>query len=274
MSEDFKIKLRAVGLSHIVVASGFCLSVLVGFAQKIMNKISRFAGFASATILVILFILVAGLSPSLLRAGLVSSMVLTAHYYGRKFHPGRLSAYAIAISMIINPIIIKSLAWQLSLASYGGIMFLSPILKEYFYGKSASYIGEMIIVAFSAQLFCLPITIYSFGELSVISILANILVTPIIPLVMALTFLGGISLKTTPVAFFCKKLLSLQVFVINRLSEIRWAIVPIRSGNPFIFALYLPIILFLVYLKNRTKYSFRPRYALDKIPEYGKIYTC
>jgi competence protein ComEC len=110
LSEDFKAKLRAVGLSHIVVASGFCLAILSIFAQKSMRKVSRFASYAFAGILILSFIMVAGLSPSLLRAGLVTGSTLTAGYFGRKFHPGRLLAYVVAISILINPLIIKSLA--------------------------------------------------------------------------------------------------------------------------------------------------------------------
>jgi len=110
LTEDFKNRLRVVGLSHIVVASGFCLSILAEFAQRRMKNVSRFASYLSAAVLMIIFIMIAGVSPSLLRASLVSGMSLLAGYYGRKFHPGRLLLYAVAISVLINPVIIKSLA--------------------------------------------------------------------------------------------------------------------------------------------------------------------
>ena len=151
-------------------------------------------------------------------------------------------------------------------------MFLAPVLKEYFYGNATSYIGEMVIIAFSAQLFCLPITIYSFGAFSIIGILANIIVTPIIPAIMALTFLIGIAPGFAPVALICKIMLAFQIAAIDVLSKAKWATVSIVSGSPLM--MYIPIVLLMLFLKSRTKYSFRPRYVLDKIPEYGKIYTC
>lgn len=153
-------------------------------------------------------------------------------------------------------------------------MFLAPVLKEYFYGNATSYIGEMVIIAFSAQLFCLPITIYSFGAFSIIGILANIIVTPIIPAIMALTFLIGIAPGFAPVALICKTMLAFQIAAIDVLSKAKWATVSIVSGSPLILMMYIPIVLLVLFLKSRTKYSFRPRYVLDKIPEYGKIYTC
>ena len=153
-------------------------------------------------------------------------------------------------------------------------MLLVPVLKEYFYGNATSYIGEMVIIAFSAQLFCLPITIYSFGAFSIIGILANNIVTPIIPAIMALTFLIGITPGFAPVVLICKIMLAFQIAVIDVLSRAKWATVSIGSGSPLILVMYIPIVLLMLFLKSRTKYSFRPRYVLDKIPEYGKIYTC
>ena len=153
-------------------------------------------------------------------------------------------------------------------------MFLAPVLKEYFYGNATSYIGEMVIIAFSAQLFCLPITIYSFVSFSIIGILSNIIVTPIIPAIMALTFLIGIAPGFAPVALICKIMLAFQIAAIDVLSKANCATVAIVSGSPLILMMYIPIVLLMLFLKSRTKYSFRPRYVLDKIPEYGKIYTC
>ena len=154
----------------------------------------------------------------------MSSLALIAEYFGRKFHPGRILIYVIAISILASPTIIMNIAWQLSFASYAGIMFLSPLLNEYFYGKkSPSFIAEMIIIAISAQLFCAPISIYYYGQISIIGIVANILVTPVIPAVMALTALIGIfpRLITIPFLFLDKSFLSFQIFTINYLSEIK-----------------------------------------------------
>ena len=153
-------------------------------------------------------------------------------------------------------------------------MFLSPVLVRYFYGQNTSYFGEMVIVSFSAQAFCVPISVFYFGDFSIIGIMANIIVTPLIPPIMALTFISGVAPAITPIAFVCKMLLTCQIFAVNNLSKIWWAVMSVGSGNGLVFLAYVPVILLTYCLKRCTKYSYRPQYDLDKTPEYGKIYSC
>lgn len=274
---DLKDQLKTVGLSHVVVASGFSLSILAGAAKKWAGKISFFAGFMFSVLLMATFILVTGLSPSLLRAGLISGMSLLAGYFGRRFHPARLLVYMAAISAIVKPAIISDLAWQLSSASYAGIMFLSPLFLKFFYGRSRpSASAEMVAVTISAQLFCLPISIYYFGHFSVIGLVGNILVTPAIPAVMLLSSLS-IALPAPLVAIAVladKVILSYQLWVIHGLSNIPWASASAPSDQPASLLLYLPILAVVIVLWRRTGHSFRPVPTLDKSQEYGKIYTC
>ena len=277
LPDELSKQLKLVGLSHIVVASGFSLSVLINFAKKHFQKVSRFAGFAAAVILMVLFLTITGLSPSLLRASLVSGLVLVASYYGRTIHPGRLFAYVVAISAIINPTIITNVAWQLSFASYAGIIIFTPLVKKYLYGRARpGIIAEMIIVSFSAQLFCLPISLYNFGQFSIIGILANILVTPIIPCIMMLTLLSGTLpiVIASPLVFLDNVMLSYQITIIQNLSSIKWAVIEFGAKQPYVFLLYIPIMALSFALKRRTRHCFKPSLALDNSPKYGKIYPC
>ena len=223
------------------------------------------------------FILVAGLSPSLLRAGLVSGLSLLFGYYGRRFHPGRLLVYVAAISAMANPGVLLSMAWQLSMASYAGIMFLSPLLIETLYGHARpSFFADIIIVTISAQLYCLPLSIFYFGQFSVISIVGNMLVTPLIPVVMLLSLLSIIPLGTlsTLIVFIDKTILTFQIFVIRHLSEIKWAAVSSARSQPASFLLFIPIIAITLVLWHITKHSYRPIAVLDNSQKYGKIYAC
>lgn len=189
-----------------------------------MIKISRFAGYVAAMLLIVVFLSITGLSPSLMRAGLVSGISLFADYCGRKFHPGRLLIYVAAISALLNPRIILNLAWQLSFASYAGIMILAPLLEKYFYGRNKpGFIAEMIIITISAQLFCLPLSVYYFGQFSIVGLLANALVTPVIPCIMLLTFLCGVLPCgiSSLIVYIDIFLLSYQINIIQWLSDIK-----------------------------------------------------
>lgn len=103
MSDIFIQKLRLAGLSHLVVTSGFHLSILIEIMKKILNKASRAATIIGIVAVVTSFISVAGFSASMARASLMSLLGLAAWYFGRKFNPGRLFLYVVALTLIINP---------------------------------------------------------------------------------------------------------------------------------------------------------------------------
>ena len=100
---DLVIALQTVGLTHIVVASGYNLTVLVRFARRIFVKISKYLATLSAMIMIFGFVMITGLSPSMSRAGFVATISLLAWYYGRKFHPITLLAIAMAVTLVFNP---------------------------------------------------------------------------------------------------------------------------------------------------------------------------
>jgi competence protein ComEC len=273
MSEDMQNMIRAVGLSHMVVVSGFHLALVVEWGKRLLGKISRIAVILGAIILILFFISIAGMSASMMRAGLMTVLSIIAWYFGRKFHPARLLLYVATFSLITAPRQIFGVAWQLSFASYAGIVFVSPMLTQFLYGKRhrPGFIATNIIASISAQICCLPISIFNFGSFSMVGIVAVLLISPTVPFIM---LLASVSAFIEPVKYLAKLLIDFNLFVISILSENSWIVFDVPPNNPFIFLLYLPIILGFFWLKHHIKYDFRPRYTLDKSRKYGKIYTC
>ena len=263
MSEKLMESFRIVGLSHLIVTSGFHLSILVNFSKRFLGKVSRITSIVGTTILVLCFMAIAGFGASMARAGLMCLASLYAWYFGRKFHPGRLLLFVAAITLIIEPLNVSNIGWQLSFASFAGIVFLSPILTEFFYGKSKpGYIAASLITSISAQLFCLPISIYNFGMFSAIGVIVSLIITPTVSVAMLLILLTG---TVAPfLAIITNLLLKLHLLLISFAANIPWASVNVPSQNKFIFLAYIPILMILIVLKRLTKYDFRPRYALDK----------
>ena len=275
MSDELTANLRQAGLAHVVVASGFALSVLVNFAKKYGLRISRGVAFFASIWLIAAFVSLTGFSASLLRAGIAALVALLAWFVGRRFHPVRLLIYVAALSVCISPHKFFSLAWQLSFASYAGILLLEPLLAKYLYGDAApSNLSAIVLVSISAQLACLPLSLYYFGSFAVLGLVANLLVTPVIPLVMLLAFLVGLGLKIPFAVFVLQKILTAQLWVIREIGELPWATYQIAPGQAVCLWLYVPILILLVALKVRTKHTFRPSYSLDKSPDYGKIFSC
>jgi competence protein ComEC len=273
MSEEMQSAIRIVGLSHMVVVSGFHLSLVVEWEKRLLGKVSRIAVVVGSIILILFFISITGMSASMMRAGLMTILSLIAWYYGRKFHPARLLLYIAAISLIPDPHQVFNVAWQLSFASFAGIVFVSPVLTRFLYGErhKPGFIASSIIASISAQMCCLPITIYNFGAFSIVGIFATLLITPTVPIIMSLATLSAV---IEPIKFLAKPLIDFNLFIISSLSENSWAVFDAPTNNALVFLIYLPIIALFFWLKHRTKYDFRPRYTLDKSRKYGKIYTC
>ena len=273
MPDEMQNQIRIVGLSHMVVVSGFHLALVVEWGKRLLGKISRIAIIIGSIILILLFISIAGMSPSILRAGLMTILSLIAWYFGRKFHPARLLLYVATLTLITAPKQIYGVAWQLSFASYAGIIFISPVLTRYLYSskQKPGFIASNIIASISALVCCLPISIYNFGAVSMVGILAILIISPIIPIIMLLTTLSAI---VPPIATIAKPLIDLNLFIISSFSQNSWAVFDLQPGDPRVFLVYLPVLAIFIWLKRSTKYDFRPRYTLEKSREYGKIYTC
>jgi competence protein ComEC len=187
-------QLKAVGLTHAVVASGYNLTILVVFARKLFIKKSKYLALLSAALMAGGFMLITGFSPSMTRAGIVVGLSLAAWYYGRSVRPMVLLLLAAAITVLINPAYVwGDIGWALSFAAFGGVLLLAPVLHRFFWGsEEPGNIRQVLVGTASAQLATMPIMIFAFGHYSPYALLANLLVLPLIPLAMALIFVAGV----------------------------------------------------------------------------------
>lgn len=269
--------LRFTGLTHIVVASGYNLSVLVGLSRKLFGRLSRFAALLGSALLIVCFIAITGLSPSMSRAGLVSGLSLIAWYFGRRWHPARILLLAAAITLTVNPYYIVDLGWLLSFASFAGVILVGPLLTKYFYGQTKpNFIAATVLETIAAQLVCLPILIFFFGNIAIISVVPNILVLPTIPYTMLLTFLTGVfsflPFMASIIGSITQLLLHYQLTIINFFGSLQWSMLEVEPQNvTILIAISLAIIAVCALLKIRTKHSFKPRRLLSFTPIYGII---
>jgi competence protein ComEC len=231
LPSDLVDALKIAGLTHIVVASGYNLTILVRIGRRLFAKISKYLAMLTSSGLIVAFIAMTGLSPSMTRAGLVAGLALWAWYYGRKFHPVTLLAIAASVTVLVNPSYVwGDLGWLLSFAAFAGVMIIAPIATAYFFGEeNIPFIGQLFIETISAQIATLPIMIIAFQQLSIIAPVANLLILPIIPLIMLLVAVAGIGVLIIPtitgvIGWPAEQLLHLQIAIINWCADIPWAL--------------------------------------------------
>lgn len=188
---DFTVNLQIVGLTHLVVASGFHLTTVVRAGKRLGEKRSRRWALVLGLSAIGVFTLITGLSSSMTRAGLVSLISLIGWYYGRRASAGRILLLVLGLTMLFNPLYLWGHAsFYLSFSAFAGVLLIGPTLRQYFWGrKKLCFLPQLLTEALSAQVATLPISIFFFDKLSTVMLITNLLVVPVMPLVMLLSLL-------------------------------------------------------------------------------------
>lgn len=260
LPDDLAEQLKTVGLTHIVVASGYNLTILVRFARRLLARRSRYLAFAGSVLLVIGFIFVSGFSASMNRAAVVTILSLLAWYYGRKFHPIQLILYVAAASAVVYPVYVwGDLGWLLSFAAFTGILVIAPIFTRLVYKKDRepSAVSRLVIETLSAEIMTLPILIVSFGYVPLLALAANVLVAPVIPLAMLFTFVAGLvgwlMPSFTVLALPASILIAYVVAIVQWLSAPDWARLATAVPNTFAFIWYGVLVFGSWFVMRRRK---------------------
>lgn len=262
---DLDIALKIAGLTHIVVASGYNLTILVRLSRRLLMRISKFTAAAGATGLIIGFIGITGASPSMTRAGLVSGLSLLAWYYGRSFHPLILLPFVAALTLLINPAFgWGDLGWQLSFLAFGGVMIVAPLMQRYFFGdKKPGTIRQIAGETIAAQVVTLPVIVVAFGQFSNVAVIANLMILPLVPLAMLLTFIAGVSAWVLPavvaesIAMLATALLRYMIEVANYFAALPWAQTTIQASGWMAAAYFAILIIICLYAWRKTGYNLR-----------------
>lgn len=264
LPEDLVQALQIAGLTHVIVASGYNLTILVRLARRLFVRVSKYLSALSAGSMIIVFMAVTGLSPSMSRAGLVAGLSLLAWYYGRKFHPMVLLPFAAAVTLLINPSFgWNDLGWQLSFAAFAGVMIVAPLLQRYFFGdKKPGTIRQILGETICAQIVTLPILVLAFGQFSNIAVIANLLVLPLVPLAMLLTFIAGIVGLVAPslapiIGLPANWLLDYMIHVAEYFSHLSWAQTQLTINGWIVALSYVALTVVCIYVWRATKFNLR-----------------
>lgn len=247
LPDDLEENLRIVGLTHIVVASGAHLAILVEVARKVFGRISRFAGLMFSCTFVVFFMAMVGWTPSIMRAGVMAILTLIGWYVGRKIDPLRMIVMVAAGTLLFNPNFLMNLGWLLSFASYAGIMVVMPRLQKFFYGdKKPGFVGSTILMTVSVTLMTLPIVLYFYGQVSLIAVVANLLILPTLPVAMGLVFLtgtmAGVPFAEGVLAWCATMILKFHIGVVEFFGQMSQFLVKIEPYQPWVFLIYLVIL--------------------------------
>ncbi len=194
---------KNTGTSHIIAISGFNIAIVASVLVLLFNKLlGRKWGSYLAILGIAFYTLLVGASPSVVRAAIMGGISIIAWLIGRR----SLAMTALSTSALVmaafNPFVLWDVSFQLSFAATLGLViyaqpmqdyvraFLSRFVPPAYLDKFIGPFSNYVLLTFAAQLTTLPISIYYFGRISLVSFLANPFILPAQPAIM---IFGGLA---------------------------------------------------------------------------------
>lgn len=177
---------RITGVSHIVAASGMNVTLVAGFLFGLLGSFLRRRWATGISIAgIFAYTALAGFDASIVRAALMGTLAFSAGFFGRQYSGVYVLMLVSLIMLLWDPLLLLDVGFQLSVLATAGILLLKSSLF------SANIIGDDLGTTLAAQIATLPVLLSVFGQYSLLSILANLLVLWTIPLIM---IIGGVGI--------------------------------------------------------------------------------
>lgn len=185
---------RETGIIHIVVLSGYNVALVVLFVTTILGsfcstRLQTILGIAA----IVLFALLVGPSPTVVRASIMASLILIAAATGETYAVLRGLVFAGMVMVGINPYLLAfDTGFQLSFVATAGLILIAPLLVPYLtFIPSFASMREYVAATLATQIAVLPILLYQIGQLSLVAVVVNVLVLPLVAPAMLATALAG-----------------------------------------------------------------------------------
>ncbi|MFD0586704.1 ComEC/Rec2 family competence protein [Paenibacillus sp. GCM10027627] len=176
-----------LGLTHILAISGLHVAVFI-YAAGGLLKLARMSRERMLTVLMIavpFYVLLAGASPSVLRAGVMAVFGLLAARLGKLKDGLHLLAAAAVVLLAFNPYYLDDVSFQLSfVVTLGLIMGVPPVRGALPKWKRGGWLLDLAAVTIVAQLVSFPLTVYYFNQFHLLSLAANFVLVPFISFVV------------------------------------------------------------------------------------------
>ncbi|MDP3402832.1 MAG: ComEC/Rec2 family competence protein, partial [bacterium] len=181
------------GLVHIVVLSGYNVMIVAEGVLRTFAFLPRRSSAILAGVVIALFVLAAGAGAASIRAGLMAGLGLIARATGRTYAVVRALFVVAVIMLLMNPLLLAfDPGFQLSFIATLGLILLAPIIELRLTIVQSPFWRDLIAATLAAQIAVLPLLLYQTGLFSFVSLPANLLVLPLVPLAMLLSALAGV----------------------------------------------------------------------------------
>ena len=250
----FEEALRRSGLLHIVVVSGYNMSLVVAFLYGMIGGVGRRVGILLAGIGILSYTVLVGLSVPVLRAAITALLVLFGRFYGRQRHALVLLVMSAALLLFAQPLYAQTASFQLSYAASAGLLLLAgplAVVSRALFTRVPfiravphvpQFLAESLSATCAALVMVLPLLVIHFEAVSLVSIPANLIaafgvvVTMVLgPVLLLLGVLGGDFYVLT---YITTSVLDTIVITAQYLSSLSWAYYSLDPPPLVVWMLY------------------------------------
>ncbi len=186
ISKELQDSFIKTGTIHIVALSGYNVTIISeAIAYVLIPLLGVTFGIVGGAIAVVLFAIMTGLGATIVRATIMGLLAYLSRMTGKEFDIGRALLIAGSIMILSNPwILVFDVSFQLSFIATVGLVYITPLVALWFKWIKNKGLKEIVSATIATNLTVLPFVAYKMGIVSLVSIPANILIAPLVPLSM------------------------------------------------------------------------------------------
>ena len=167
---------RATSLTHLLAVSGSNVAFVLLLVAPLLVRLRLWWRLVAVVVLLAEFALITRAEPSVLRACVLAAMAVGAQAVGRSASTTRLLALAVTVLVVADPLLVHAAGFQLSVAAAGGIVLGASAIERRLRGPR--WLRLALSITLAAQLGVLPVQLWLFGSLPLVSVPANVLAGP------------------------------------------------------------------------------------------------
>lgn len=180
-SSETIAQFRASGLAHLTAVSGQNVAYVLTVFAPLLTRLRRSARFAATVLVIAWFVTLTRAEPSVVRAGLVAAVSAAVFAFGRPRSGTVIVALAVIVGSLVDPMLVWSVGWWMSVGGALGLAALAPWLAE---RREPSWWTSLVSSTVGAQLGVLPVAVAVFGWPSPIALPCNLVAAPVAGAVM------------------------------------------------------------------------------------------
>ena len=239
------------GTSHVIAISGLHTNIICILIAYVIRGINKLYKLFILMIIMVLYSIMVGFSPSIVRAvAFVAVMYLAVFLFKKRDGITTLSLIA-SVLIINNPYTIYNVSFQLSFLATLSILYFNKIIK-----KRLKF--DIVSMTIAANILTMPIVYYVFGGIPVLSILGNIVIIPFIGIIMNLSIFSILFFEfnlniTKVIVYINKTLINMVYYILDKLSQIEIGYIEVENPSmTYVIIYYVLIFSYMIYRELKT----------------------